>query len=222
MLAQAAGLAVLAALSPAALLVIAAYLGSAHPRQTAVCYLGGAVLMTTIIAVVALAVLHSAGLSRPDQHTPRYGLRLGIGLLLIVAGVVVEARRRRRRFTPHQDGRGIVSRMVATPTPASAFAVGVLLFAPGLTFIGAMQVIATARAGIGIVVLGTAIVILIDVMLVWLPLVLYLVAPRVTERRLKVFNGWLRAHGSMLLAGALLVAGAILAVTGLYGLSTGA
>lgn len=222
MLAQAAGLALLAALSPAALLVIAVYLGSARPRQTALSYLAGAVLMSTVIAVAALVVLHGAGLSRPSQHTPRYGLRLGLGLLLIVAAVVVEARRRRRRSAPRKQGGGLVSRLVAAPTPASAFAVGVLLFAPGVTFLGAVQVIATAKESVGLVVLGTAIVIAIDVMLIWLPLVFYLAAPGWTEHRLKVFNGWLRANGSLLLAGALLVAGAILASNGIYGLSTAA
>jgi hypothetical protein len=44
-IAQAAGLAVLAALSPTALLAAAVYLGSARPRQTTLFYLLGAMLM---------------------------------------------------------------------------------------------------------------------------------------------------------------------------------
>jgi len=46
MLLQAAGFAVLAALSPTALLITAIYLGSARPRTTALCYLAGAVLIS--------------------------------------------------------------------------------------------------------------------------------------------------------------------------------
>lgn len=221
MLVQAAGLALLAALSPTALLVVAVYLGSASPGKTAVYYLAGAVLMTTVIAAVALVILRSAGLSRPDQHSARDGLRLGLGLLLAMAGVAVLARRWRRGPEPARQGHGIVSRLVASPTPRSAFATGVLVFAPGATFLAAVQVIATARVSIGFTVIGTAVIVIINVLLAWLPLVLYLAAPRLTEQRLKAFNGWLRAHGSALLAGTLAVAGVILIFDGCYGLITG-
>lgn len=224
MIAQAAGLALLAALSPTALLVAAVYLGSARPRQTTLFYLAGALLISTVIAVAGVAVLRSAGLNRPDQHTPRYGLRLGLGLLLLAVGAVLAARRRRR--AQPQAGKkkrpGIVSRMVANPSPLSAFAVGLLVFAPAVTFLAALQVIATAKASIELTALAVAVIVLIDVLLVWLPLVLFLIAPGLTEHRLKAFNGWLRAHGSALLVGAIVVAGAIMVADGCYGLIAGA
>jgi cytochrome c biogenesis protein CcdA len=119
-LAQATGLALLAALSPTALLVVAVYLGSASPKRTAAYYLAGALAMTTVIAVIALVVLRSAGLSHPDHQSARDGLRLGLGLLLALAGLLVAARRRRRRPDPGRQGHGIVSRLVASPTPGSA------------------------------------------------------------------------------------------------------
>ena len=49
MIAEAAGLALLAALSPTALLVAAVYLGSDRPRQTGLAYLAGAVLMSLVM-----------------------------------------------------------------------------------------------------------------------------------------------------------------------------
>ena len=57
MLLQAAGFAFLAALSPTALLITATYLGSARPRFTALCYLAGAVFMSTLMAAVVLLVV---------------------------------------------------------------------------------------------------------------------------------------------------------------------
>jgi len=51
MLIQAAGLALLAALSPTALLVAAVYLGSARPRLVTAFYLAGAVLMSLVMGV---------------------------------------------------------------------------------------------------------------------------------------------------------------------------
>lgn len=222
---EVAGLAVLAALSPTALLVAAVYLGSARPRQTTLFYLLGAVLMSTAIAVVVVVLLRSVGLSRPDQHAPRYGLRLGLGVLLLAVGAVLVVRRRRRGPADQAEKKkkkpGLVSRMIANPSPLSAFGVGMLLFAPAVTFLAALQVIATARADIGLTTLAVAVAVLIYVALVWLPLVLFLIAPGLTEHRLKAFNGWLRAHGSTLLVGAIVVAGALMVFDGSYGLITG-
>ena len=194
MLAQAAGLALLSALSPTALLIAAVYLGSARPGLTSMFYLVGAVAMSFVMGVIVLLALRSAGLNHPDQHAPRYGLRLGLGIVFLAAGTLVAARKRRHPDHAKQH-HGLVSRMVAEPAPLSAFVVGLLVFAPGVTFIAALQVIATARAGPDLTVLAVILVVVINVLLVWLPIMLHLVAPKVTERRLRAFNHWLRAHG---------------------------
>ena len=247
MLLQAAGFAVLAALSPTALLITAIYLGSARPRTTALCYLAGAVLISTLMGIAVLLLLRYGHFQLPGHRTPRYGLRLGLGLL-ILAAIAVVARRKPRLLGlsgqargPGQPGRppipgppgqppdpghpgqpgggkGIVSRLVSSPAPVTAFVAGVLVFMPALTFIAAIQVIATARAGVPLSALGLVIVIVINVAFVWLPFLAYLAAPGLTTRKLTAFNAWLRARGRTLLVLALLVAGAVLTVDGLLGL----
>jgi hypothetical protein len=218
-LAQAAGLALLSALSPTALLIVAVYLGSARPALTSLFYLAGAVLMSVVMGVVVLIALRSAGLNHPDQHGARYGLRLGLGILLFAAGTFVAIRRPRSR-DPAKAQHGLVSRMVADPAPLSAFAVGLLVFAPGVTFIAALQVIATARAGPEVTTVAVLLVVVINVLLVWLPITLHLVAPHSTEKRLKAFNSWLRTNGRTVLTGVLVVAGGIMVFDGTYGLIT--
>jgi len=215
---QAAGLALLAALSPTALLVAAVYLGSARPRLTGLFYLAGAVIMTVIMAIVVLLVLHSIGLNQPREHEPRYGLRLGLGVIALVAGIVIAARKPKQP-DPDKPVQGIMSRLVANPGPVSAFVVGVLVFTPGVTFVAAMQVIATAKASIEAIVTAAILVVIINVVLVWLPIVLHLIAPGPTSRYLTAFNAWLRAHGPVLLAGVLIVAGVILTINGSLGLA---
>lgn len=220
MLGQAAGFAVLAAVSPTALLVMAVFLGSANPRRTALMYVTGAVIMTVAMAVVLLFVLRATGLNQPRQHAPRYGLRLGLGVIAL-AGAVYMGRRKRPPPAPG-DGEarrpGLIARLTASPSPRTAFVLGLLLFAPSATFIAAVQVIATANAGVPVTAAAMLIVVILTVLSVWLPLLTYLVFPEATTRVLRASNDWLRKHGRLLVIGALCIGGAVLVVDGALGL----
>jgi Sap, sulfolipid-1-addressing protein len=216
-IAQAAGLAVLAAISPTALLLAAVYLGSARPRATILSYLAGAVVMSIAIGIVILVALRAGGFSLPHHRHDRYGLRLGLGILLVLAGLVV-FRRKPKPVDPDKPQKGIVGRLMANPAPYTAFLAGLLVFGPGVTFIAAVQVVATANAGLSETTAALIVVVVINVALVWLPLVAYLAAPDFTSRTLIAFNAWLRSHGRIILAGVLVIAGIILTVNGITGL----
>ena len=116
MILQAAGLALLAALSPTTLLVSAVYLGSARPRLVGTAYLAGAIIMSLIMGLVVIAILRNTGLSHHSQRTPRYGLRLGLGLLMIAAGAFL-ARRKPKPPDPDHPKQGLISRMIAESRP---------------------------------------------------------------------------------------------------------
>jgi hypothetical protein len=216
---QAAGLALLAAISPTALLVAAVYLGSARPRLVGTLYLAGAIVMSLVMGLVVIAILRNTGLSHRSGHTPRYGLRLGLGVVLLAAGAVL-ARRKPKMPDPGKK-QGLVSRMIANPAPGSAFAVGLLLFAPGVTFIAALQVIATASASVEATAVAIVLVVIINAAFVWLPLLLHLIAPGLTTQRLTAFNGWLRANGNKILICVLIAGGVIMVGNGIYGLAGG-
>jgi hypothetical protein len=216
---QAAGLALLAAISPTALLVAAVYLGSARPRLVGTLYLAGAIVMSLVMGLVVIAILRNTGLSHRSGHTPRYGLRLGLGVVLLAAGAVL-ARRKPKMPDPDKK-QGLVSRMIANPAPGSAFAVGLLLFAPGVTFIAALQVIATASASVESTTVAIVLVVIINAAFVWLPLLLHLIAPGLTTQRLTAFNGWLRANGNKILICVLIAGGVIMVGNGIYGLAGG-
>ena len=172
------------------------------------------------MGVILLAALRSANLQRPAEHTPRYELRLILGILLLAAGVAV-ARRTPRPPDPDKSATGFVSKMVADPKPLTAFLVGLLIFAPGVSFLAAVQVIATAQASFDLTALALTIVVVINVLLVWLPIVFHLVAPAAATRYLTAFNGWLRAHGKLILICVLVAVGGIMVVNGIYGLAVG-
>jgi Sap, sulfolipid-1-addressing protein len=224
---QAAGLAALAALYPPALLIAAVYLSSASPRRLTGLYLTGAALVTAIAAVVILVVLRSSGLSLPGDRQPRYGLRVGLGVLAVAAAGYLVWRYRHRRPAdagkPDKPGKpakpGRISRMTAHPRPLTALGVGALLFAPGVGFIAAIQVVATAKAGPGPTAAALIIVVVIYLAFAWLPLALHLIAPDATTRTLKSINAWLAVRGRGLMVGALAAVGTILIINGAIGLT---
>ena len=223
MLAQAAGFAILAAVSPTALLVMAVFLGSANPRKAALMYVSGAAIMTVTMAVVILFVLRATGLNQPRQHDPRYGLRLGLGVIALAVGVYMSRRKRPLPVPSDSDGEpkrsGLIARLTASPSPHAAFVTGLLLFAPSTTFIAAVQVIATANQGVPITAAAVFVVVIVTVAIVWLPLLTYLAFPETTTRVLRTANEWLRLHGRVLVIGALWIAGVVLVVNGALGLA---
>jgi threonine/homoserine/homoserine lactone efflux protein len=224
-LAEAAGFAFLAAISPTALLVMAVFLSSAEPRRNALMYSAGAAVMTVTAAVIALFALRALALNLPSRHDPLYGLRLGLGILALAAGAVLSWRRRSSRAVAAvaaaevKAGRNLVSRLTAQPSPRTAFTAGLILFAPSITFLAAVQVIATSSAQPLVTLAGLLVVIVVCLLLVWLPLLGYLVAPTATAGRLRSGNGWLRAHGWQVTVWALVVGGVVLAVNGALGLA---
>jgi hypothetical protein len=220
---QAAGLAALAAISPPALLLAAAYLGSARPRKMTALFLAGAVLMAVILGVAILVALRAGGLSLPARRPPRYGLRLGLGVLALAAGGYIAWRWRAKRKTPPDPAappkQSLLARMASQPRPFTALATGVLVFGPSIGLIAAVQVVATAKADVESTAAAMVLVVVIYVAFAWLPLVVHLIAPDRTTRVLTAVNSWIRVRGQILLAGALGAIGAILLVQGAAGLA---
>jgi len=74
-IAEAAGFALLASISPTALVVMAVFLGSESPRRIATTFAAGAIVMTVAAAVASLFILRAVGLNLSVNHDLRYGRR---------------------------------------------------------------------------------------------------------------------------------------------------
>lgn len=218
MVTEAAGLAVLAAMSPTAVLVSAVLLGTANPHRTVLIYLAGAIVMTAIFATVVFIALRAGHLQRPQERQPRYGLRLGLGVAMLLAGVYLR-RHGPKPSDPAKRSKGIIARLLARPDDKVAFIIGLLVYSPSLTFIAAIQVVATSTLSVADSVLAIALVIAITVMFAWLPLVLYLLSPERTGRLLRGSDGWLRSHGYVLVVAGLGIGGVLLTLNGILGLT---
>jgi Sap, sulfolipid-1-addressing protein len=219
MVVEAAGFAVLAAISPTALVMAAVFLGGSSPRRSLLYYLIGAFLVSAIMGVVVLLILRAGGFEQPRHHDSRYELRAGLGVLALAAAVFIVHRRRRRPPGPVRKT-GLLWRMATRPSPLTALAVGVILFMPSVTYVAAVQVIATSQAGASSQALAFVLVVVISVSFVWLPLLLYLVSPDATVRRIARCNEWLRIHGHLLVVAVLVIVGVALVVDGAIGLAT--
>jgi hypothetical protein len=224
MLIQAAGLALLAALNPAAVLAVAVFLGTANPHRTVLLCLVGAVIMTAAMAAIIYFALRAGGVEQPSQHPTRYGLRLGLGLLMLITVAYLRWRARHHRSTQKAPGKqksggGLLSRLLASPKPRQAFVVGVFVYTPSAAFIAAVQLVATAREATATAVGSLVLIVAITIVFVWLPLILYLLMPDRTSRWIVGFNNWLRSHGRVLVQAALLVGGILLTLNGILGLT---
>lgn len=129
MLVEAAGLATLAAISPTSLLVAAVLLSAARPRRTALLYLAGALTMTAVMAAIVFVALRAGHLQEPHQHQSRYGVRLGLGVLMMAAALYLLCRAQ-RPDDPAKENTGVISRMIAMPGPKEAFIAGLLIYTP--------------------------------------------------------------------------------------------
>jgi MFS family permease len=224
---QAAGFALIAACYPPAMLIAALYLGSERPGRMTVFYVVGGTVMVTVVGIAALIAIRAGGLSQlgHHHHQTRYGLRLGLGALAIIAALLLWRHQRKPpdpakpadRAKPRKPG--IIQRLSARPTPLTAFAVGAVMFGPSLTFIAAVQVVATAHIAIGETIGAMVMIVVLTVAFAWLPLVAYVVAPRRSIRLLQAFDAWLKRHGKTVLTLAIGVIGVLLLIQGILGLT---
>jgi Sap, sulfolipid-1-addressing protein len=216
---EVSGLALLAGFYPPAILIAALYLGSARPGRMTALYVIGGFVTVTIVGTAALIALRAGGLSHHGQQPTRYGLRLALGIVALIAALVL-ARRKPRTPDPAKPKKpSLIDRMSSAPRARTAFIVGILMFGPSVTFIAAVQVVATAKASVPATVAAMALIIVLTLMFAWIPLVAYLIAPDSTVRGLRAFDGWLRRHGRTVLTGAVGLIGILLVIQGIVGLS---
>ena len=219
---EAAGLALLAAIYPPATLVAALYLASARPGRTTAFYVAGGFLIVVLVGIIALVAIRAGGLSLPSHHQTRYGLRLGLGVLACVAAVLIWRRKPRQKKSEAASGKpkkpGLIERLTADPKPLTAFIVGIVMFGPSVTFLAAVQVVASAQADPAATAGALAMIFVLAVAFAWLPLLAYLVAPGRTARTLKAFEAWLRRNRKKVMTAAVGLIGVLLVAQGIAGL----
>ena len=209
---QAAGMALVASLYPLGLAMVLLLATAGRPRAKAMIFLAGAAACTLAVGFVVVFALHGAGLAQHSQRTPRYGLRLALGLALVIAAVVVT------RLPRRAGGASRWSRRAREGGLIMVFLVGLALYLPSPAYLSALERVGSARlpaaALAGWVVLMTALVLIT----IEVPIALFLLAPEWTIPKLRAVDAWLGRHARTLAAAVLAVLGVWQAAEGLAGL----
>jgi Sap, sulfolipid-1-addressing protein len=212
------------ALNPAALVACAVYLDRERGIRLGNGLLIGGLLISLLVGVVVLLLVRSTGLELPKNRTPRFGVRLGLGILgLALAAFLpwVKVHLRRGTKAPHKPG--LVTRLMDTPRVGGAVLVGVLIFVPSVQYLSGVQTIATAERGITAAVLLIVVAAIINVTLVWVLLAAYLRSPDWTQVHLNKANAkiaWVKNHGEIIVRIILTIVGVYLVISGATGLAT--
>jgi hypothetical protein len=219
--AQVAWLALVASISPPAMLLAGLYLRSERPGKHTLSFIIGGLVIVTVVGTVALVLIRAGGLSHlgHHHHQTRYGLRLGLGVIALAAAVFLYLRKPKQPDPSKKPKKpNLVKRLSSQPSSVTAFAVGVFMFGPSVAFISAVQVVATAKTGLGDTIAAMAMIVVLAVLFGWLPFLAYLIAPGRTLHLLHSLEGALAKHGRTILVAAVAVIGLYLTIQGITGL----
>lgn len=208
-------------MNPAALVASAFFLRSERAARIDNAFLIGGLLMSAVVGIVLLGLVRLAGLELPKNVTPRYDIRLALGILaLLIAAALPWLQSRLQRFKKGEEKPNRITQLMERAGIGGAILVGVVIFAPTLQYLGGLEIIATAEHRVAAAVLWVLLAAVVNVALVWLFLIAFLANPRRTKSHLDKANtwvDWVKAHRDLVIRIVLAVAGLYLVINGAYG-----
>jgi hypothetical protein len=211
-LAAAIPLALLATLSPTSVAVIIWYLGLESPRKLVAAYLGGALLITAVVAVAALFILQGAQIAPHTHPTPSATVDIVLGAALLGTAVGVARHKPKHRDEVPKERRH---------DPKGAFVLGVAMWTPSLAYLAALKLISDANAPAVSTVLASLVIIFCVLLVLEVPIGFYFFYPDRTGVKLKAFHEWLHRHGRAILTWGLTAAGVYMIVHGIMVAASG-
>lgn len=210
---QAIPMALVASMYPLGLAVLAVLAEMQQPRARVAVFLTGAVACTLGAGFVVVFVLHGAGLGGRGQQTPRYGLRLALGVVLLIAGGVVAWRPARPRA-----GQSRIMGLAARGGLFAALLAGLAMYLPSPVYLTALQDVGSSKLNTAGLVVWVVFVALLALITLEVPVLAFLLAPEWTIGKLRAVSAWRARHGHTLLVAVLAALGLWLVIDGLTGL----
>jgi hypothetical protein len=213
-----------AATSPLALTSTLFVLRTGRPRINGLLYAGAFLFTQTIVLLLALA-LGVASVTHGDHHEGlEYGLTMFFGALLIVAAFYLRAHPRAHAVKTGPNKATAVLGRIKHLSPGQAVGVGAALGIGGPKRITVTLLVAGAIAASGLPVGRSTTIaieyIVIGTVLVWLPVVLYVIAGKRAEDWIAAAQAWASEHEQTLTFYPALAVGLVLLIDGLIQLLT--
>jgi hypothetical protein len=211
--------ALVAATSPLALTSTLFVLRSGRPRINGLLYAGAFLVTQTFVLLLALA-LGVASVTHGDEHQGiESGLAIVFGGLLLVAAFYLRAHPHTHATKSGPNKASAVLGRIKHLSPAQAIGVGAALGIGGPKRITVTLLVAGAIAASGLPVGRSATIaveyIVIGTVLVWLPVVLYVIAGKRAEDWIAAAQAWAVAHEQTLTFYPALFVGLVLVIDGL-------
>lgn len=211
---QAIPLALTASLYPFGLAVLLLLAEAERYKGRVTVFLAGAAICTLAIGFAVVFALHGAGLGQQGQQSPRYGLRLGIGVAFVAAAVILA----RRPPRPKKQGESKVTRAAQKGGLIAALIAGIVLYLPSPSYLSALQVVGSSKLSTASTAAWVIIVVAITLITIWVPTLVIVLAPGWSKPKLAALNSWLSRNSRTLLIVVLLVLGVWQIIDGIVGL----
>jgi arginine exporter protein ArgO len=211
---QAIPLALAASLYPLGIAALLLLTEAARARSKVAVFLAGAVACTLPIGFLVVFALHGIGLDQDSKRSASYGLRLAIGVVLLVAALVIA------RWSPKPHNKP--SRVIRLAREGGLIGVLVAAIAlyvlPSPVYLAALEVVGSTKLDTAARAGWVLIVVALVLITVEVPVLLFLLAPGLTVPRLRALDAWLGRNARTLLAMVLAVIGVWEVIDGLVGL----
>ena len=212
---QAIPLALTASLYPFGLAVLLLLAEAERYRGRVSVFLTGAAICTLAIGFAVVFALHGAGLGQQSQQSPRYGLRLGIGVAFVAAAVILA----RRPPKPKKSAESKMTRAAQKGGLIAALLAGIILYLPSPTYLSALQIVGSSKLSTASTVAWVFIVVAITLITIWVPTLVIVFAPGWSKPKLAALNSWLSRNKRTLMVVVLAVLGVWQIIDGIVGLA---
>jgi Sap, sulfolipid-1-addressing protein len=212
---QAIPLVLIASLYPFGLAVVLLLAEAQRYKGRVTVFLAGAAICTLGIGFAVVFALHGAGLGQQSEQSPRYGLRIGIGVTFVVVAVILA----RRPPKPKKSGESKVTHAARNGGVIAVLVAGILLYLPAPTYLSALQEVGSSKLSTAATVAWVVIVVAITLITIWVPVLVIVLAPGWSKPKLAALNSWLSRNSRTLLIVVLVVLGAWQIIDGIVGLA---
>jgi hypothetical protein len=215
---QAIPVALVSSLYPFGLAALLLLLEAQRPKPRSLVFLIGAAFCTLGIGLAVVFIVRGAGVQQSSNSTPRYGLRLAIGVLFLVLAWVVAHRPPKQKEKKGDEQPSRVTRAVAGSGLLAVFFVGIAMYTPSPTYLSALDIVGSTKMSTAAAVGWTVLVVALVLITIEVPILVYLFASDWATRNLAAFNAWLSRNSRTLLIWVLIVLGVWEVIDGVVGL----